>query len=263
MKTNSSQTSNQRRAIVVLIAMVGLVSESATAGQGRVRSTSNGGTNNRMYSILVEGLDPGSRNGATGLRVVRGSGASANVVNVKGGDLPPDAVTQPGTRLAGFQIGRFEVSLDEWREVRVWAAANGYTDLPEGVASKGTDPVREVNWYDVVKWCNARSEREGLQPVYRIKSDIYRQGQGDLNVSMSATGYRLPRPEEWEFAVFGGVWNEENVKEWVQDPPAGGQAKQGRVRSTSNGGTNNAAFDVADAGVRDSSAGFRVARSVL
>lgn len=255
-KMNAYKTSHRNR--VFAAAALLFIFAVEAIGQGRVRSTSNGGTN----TLESQAKSPSSRDGSTGLRVVRGSGASANVVNVKGGDLPPDAVTIPGKRVAGFQIGRFEVSLDEWREVRVWAAANGYTDLPEGAASKGTDPVKEVNWYDVVKWCNARSEREGLQPVYRIKSEIYRQGQGELNVSLSATGYRLPLPEEWEFAVSGGVWDAEIVKEWIQDPPAGGQAKRGRVRSTSNGGTNTVAFEVADAGIREGSAGFRLARSV-
>jgi len=29
-----------------------------------------------------------------------------------------------------------------------------------------THPVQTINWYDAVKWCNARSEKEGLTPCY-------------------------------------------------------------------------------------------------
>ena len=47
-------------------------------------------------------------------------------------------------------------------------------------AGKGdTHPVQKVSWYDVVKWCNAKSEREGLTPVYYTNDAqtlVYRTG---------------------------------------------------------------------------------------
>ena len=39
--------------------------------------------------------------------------------------------------------------------------------------------MHSVNWYDVVKWCNARSEKEGRVPAYytdAAQTEVYRLG---------------------------------------------------------------------------------------
>ena|ERR1035437_6313212 len=66
---------------------------------------------------------------------------------------------------------------------QTWAATNGYYDITN--ASAGTNagwgspdnpdnhPVRNVSWCDVVKWCNARSQKEGRTPVYTVGGAIY------------------------------------------------------------------------------------------
>ena len=65
----------------------------------------------------------------------------------------------------------------------------------------------------MVKWCNARSENEGLVPCYYTKPattpiTAYRSGRVDVAnnwVRRDADGYRLPTEAEWECAARGGA----------------------------------------------------------
>jgi formylglycine-generating enzyme required for sulfatase activity len=53
------------------------------------------------------------------------------------------------------------VSLSQWQSVYFWATNNGYNFVHAGSGKAANNPVQTVDWYDTVKWCNARSQQAG------------------------------------------------------------------------------------------------------
>jgi len=114
-----------------------------------------------------------------------------------------------GTILRIDTVHGDEVSMQRSQPMAIlWCARRG-TDAfaprtleavepPEAVPADlvpGTTPAEGMTWFDAVAACNARSEREGLAPAYRMEHPVRIDGRivRAAVTRLSAPGWRLPR----------------------------------------------------------------------
>ena len=74
--------------------------------------------------------------------------------------------------VSAFYMDTNLVSYSQWTNVYAFATNHGYNFVNAGAGKAANHPVQTVDWYDSVKWCNARSQQAGLLPVYYTDASL-------------------------------------------------------------------------------------------
>ena len=98
--------------------------------------------------------------------------------------------------VSAFYMDMNLVSYGQWTNVSAYATSHGYNFAHAGSGKNGAtnQPVQTVDWYDCVKWCNARSQQAGLTPVYYTDAgltQVYTNGDNGTTVYLNLANERV------------------------------------------------------------------------
>ena len=135
-----------------------------------------------------------------------------------------------------FFMGKYLVTYELWKYVFEHAEAGNYrfantgnqggddyTAVSQQPIGNELNPATMISWRDAVVWCNAYSEMNGLEPVYRdsngnaLKDSRVNVEQLVDETKMTGNGYRLPTREEFYYAARGA--NPSNTAPWTDTLP--------------------------------------------
>lgn len=159
----------------------------AASGSGRVTAPVPMSEPSMLYRVVATGTGQAAPGG---MALIPG-GTNSGVDQ----DGRPYSLT-----VESFYMDRHEVTKALWDEVVQWPSGHYYDIGPDTAAGKAPNhPVymTGIMWMEYMKWCNARSEKEGLAPAYYVRTNwgnltVLRQYEKYDDSSFSWLYYYLP-----------------------------------------------------------------------
>jgi formylglycine-generating enzyme required for sulfatase activity len=144
------------------------------------------------------------------------------------GSNPVNEAPQHRASVSAFMIAKYPVTQAEYQEV-----IGTNPSINKGPL---TMPVDNVSWNMAVDYCNKRSVKEGLTPVYTINGNNVTWDRG-------ANGYRLPTEAEWEYACRAGTTTPFSSGESMDDT---GWHRDNSVVVLESGARNRSSYPVGE-----------------
>lgn len=174
------------RIIAIISVIVILITATKYYLEWRNKSFSNIVQDTTSVAVAEEDSTPKVKNEP--LKMIPISGAKF-VMGSMEADAAPNEFPIYVVSIPDLYMSKFEITQKEWMMV-FSANPSAYLDSRR--------PVENVSFYDVMEFCNAKSELDGLIPCYEFNNN-------EIFCDFRANGYRLPTEAEWEYAAKSGL----------------------------------------------------------